>query len=192
MDYQTTNKKKKGFYARIAALLLLSTGALNSSAEPYYSNTNKVPVPTSATYYSIVSDTPSLTLEDKRSKKLNLTDLKGKVVVINFWAPWCAPCREEMPGLDKLYRRLKSDPNLVFVTVDMDRNLKKSLAFMSSNRLTLPVYVAASQIPADFIGDAIPTTVILDQSGKIVFKQEGGLDFNDEHFIKYLKSLLTK
>ncbi|WP_436536606.1 TlpA family protein disulfide reductase, partial [Klebsiella pneumoniae] len=79
-----------------------------------------------------------------------------------------------MPGLDKLYRRLKSDPNLVFVTVDMDRNPKKSLAFMSSNRLTLPVYVAASQIPADFIGDAIPTTVILDQSGKIVFKQEGG------------------
>ncbi len=182
----------KGFCAGMATLFLLSAAALNSSAEAYYLNTNKVLISTFNTYSSIVSDTPSLTLEDKNGKKLKLTDLKGKIVVINFWAPWCAPCREEMPGLDKLYRRLKSDQNLVFVTVDMDHDFKKSLPFMKEKGFLLPVYAAATTIPGEFMGDAIPTTVILDKSGKIVLRQEGAMEFYTESFIKYLENLSIK
>jgi thiol-disulfide isomerase/thioredoxin len=191
MSHQTSTTKMKACKIVAIGLFLIITAALNGSASPFYLGINNLSV--SAFKNSFVDKgTPSFTLEDKNGKRIKLTDLKGKTLLINFWAPWCAPCREEMPGLDKLYRHFKDDTNVIFITVDMDHNLKKSLAFMSSNQLMLPVYVAETQIPSDFIGDAIPATVIVDQSGKIVFKQEGGLDFNDEHFIKYLKILLTK
>ncbi|PAW95356.1 hypothetical protein CKK33_18370 [Mucilaginibacter sp. MD40] len=191
MSHQTSITQRKACKIIPIGLFLILTASFNVSASPFYLYKNSLSVfPFKIS--SVEKDVPSFILKDKNGKRIKLTELKGKILLINFWATWCAPCREEMPGLDKLYRHFKDDKNVIFITVDMDHNLQKSLAFMSSNRLMLPVYVAESRIPADFIGDAIPTTVILDQSGKIVFKQEGGLDFNDENFIKYLKSLITK
>jgi thiol-disulfide isomerase/thioredoxin len=188
MDRQTSNTKMKACSMVICCFFLIAT-AEYSTAKPNYLPKNSHPAAAFKTHSSMRKDTPSFTLEDKNGKKIKLTDLKGKVVFINFWAPWCAPCREEMPGLDKLYRHFKEAKNVEFITVDMDHNFKKSLPFMSSNRFMLPVYVADTEIPADFIGEAIPTTVILDQSGKIVFRQEGGMDYYNERFIKYIESL---
>jgi thiol-disulfide isomerase/thioredoxin len=189
MEHKTLNIAIKACKMVIACLLLLATAALDSTAKPHYLLLNSHPSITLKTYSLKRKDTPSFTLEDKNGKKVRLSELKGKVVFINFWAPWCAPCREEMPGLDKLYSHFKGDKNIEFITVDLDHNFKKSLAFMSKSRFMLPVYVAVTEIPADFIGEAIPTTVILDRSGKIVFRQEGGVDYYNEHFIKYLEHL---
>ena len=124
--------------------------------------------------------------EDEDGKIIRLSDLKGKVVFINFWATWCPPCIAEMPSINKLSEKFKDKSNVVFLMVDMDANMKKSQKFMQKNDYNLKVYVPASQISPDYFAGALPTTLLFDKSGKLVFKHEGGADYSNTEFEKFL------
>src|SRR5690606_29413117 len=106
-----------------------------------------------------------VTFMDEDGKKVSLESLKGKVVFINFWATWCPPCIHEMPSINKLKQSFDADDEIIFLMVDVDGKLDKSTAFMEKNEYDLTVYAPESQIPSDFLGRAIPTTVILDKTG---------------------------
>ena len=125
--------------------------------------------------------------EDSEGKITNLSDLKGKVVFINFWATWCPPCIAEMPSINKLKSKFKDNPNVVFIMLDMDSDLKKSLKFMERKNYNLDVYIPASQIPGDYFQGALPTTLLFAKSGKLVFKHEGGADYSNTEFEKFLE-----
>lgn len=128
--------------------------------------------------------------KDKNGKAISLSSLKGKVVFINFWATWCPPCIQEMPSIDKLKQSFYGKEDIIFLMVDVDNNIEKSTAFMEKKKYDLPVYVPVSNIPSDYLGGAIPTTVILDKNGNMVTRIEGGRDYTNSEIIKVLNELI--
>lgn len=138
---------------------------------------------------SNTAENSDVLFRDKSGKTVNLKDLKGKVVFINFWATWCPPCVGEMPSINQLYEKNKDNKNIVFLMVDMDGNLDKSQKFMSKNNYSLSVVIPASNIPTSFVDQSIPTTVLLNKKGEIIFKHEGGADYTNKEFQDYLVKL---
>ncbi|MEQ7800195.1 TlpA disulfide reductase family protein [Pedobacter sp. ASV1-7] len=129
---------------------------------------------------------------DEQKKAVALNDLKGKVVFINFWATWCPPCVREMPSINNLKKHYKNNKDLVFLMVDVDGNYDVSKKFMEKNNLDLPLYMPNGEIPSRFLGNSIPTTVILDKTGKMVARIEGGRDYMAPEIISSMDDLLEK
>ena len=121
-----------------------------------------------------------------------LNDLKGKVVFINFWATWCPPCIEEMPSINELKTKFAGNEDIVFLMVDVDGKYKKAQTFMNKRKFNLPVYVPHSEIPKEFLGGAIPTTVILDKKGAIAIRLEGGRDYSAPEMRRGLQQLIAE
>jgi len=133
---------------------------------------------------------PDVIFLDENGKTVSLKSLKGKVVFINFWATWCPPCIQEMPSIHKLKQSFKDSDKIVFLMVDVDGDIKKSQAFMKNHKYDLQVYSPHGDIPSDFLGSAIPTTVILAKDGDIVVRSEGGRDYTDPKIMKALNDLV--
>ena len=130
--------------------------------------------------------------KDEIGNVIDLSDLKGKVVFINFWATWCPPCIAEMPSINKLQEKFKDNKDFIILMVDADNKPEKSIKFMAKRNYNLQVFTPASQIPAELLGNALPTTVILNKKGKTVFKHEGGADYTNQEFITFLEALLKE
>ncbi|RZK71909.1 MAG: TlpA family protein disulfide reductase [Pedobacter sp.] len=128
--------------------------------------------------------------KDVNGAVVQLSDLKGKVVFINFWATWCPPCIAEMPSIDRLHKKYKKGEDVVFLLVDVDRNFRSSVEFMKQQKLDLPLYIAETAIPVAYFSGSMPTTVILDKAGNIVFQHIGAADYDNtkvESFIDQLR-----
>ena len=91
---------------------------------------------------------------------------------------------------NNLYKKYKSNNNIVFLMVDADGNLKKSVKFMDKRGFDLPVYIPASEIPETLFGSSLPTTVVLNKQGQAVFRHEGSADYQNASFIKFIDELL--
>lgn len=122
---------------------------------------------------------------------VDLGDLRGKVVFLNFWATWCPPCLAEMPAISKLQEKFKNDKQVVFLLVDADGNLPKSQKFMDKKGYQLPVYAVASEIPDMLFKGALPTTVVFDKEGRISYHESGAADYADAKFIAFINQLKT-
>lgn len=123
---------------------------------------------------------------------IELSDQKGKVVFINFWATWCPPCIAEMPAINRFYSSFKDNDKIVFLMVDVDNDPVKSQKFMDKRKFDLPVYTPASPIPSSYMGGSIPTTLVLNKYGKVVFKHEGMGDFSNEEFKTFVNKLIAE
>jgi len=107
------------------------------------------------------------TLADLQGKSWTLGDLRGKVVLVNFWATWCQPCRKEMPDLDVLYKRFK-DQGLVILAID-DEDVTKIKPFLTERPVTYPVLLDTGRKVNDlFRIDSIPKSFVYDREGKLV------------------------
>jgi thiol-disulfide isomerase/thioredoxin len=107
------------------------------------------------------------TLTDLQGKSWTLRELRGKVVLVNFWATWCPPCRKEMPDLDALYKRFK-DQGLVILAVD-DEEVSKIKPFLAERPVTYPVLLDPGRKINDlFHIDGIPKSFVYDRQGKLV------------------------
>lgn len=127
---------------------------------------------------------------NEKGEQVRLSDLKGKVVFINFWATWCPPCIAEMPSINKLNNKFKSNKDFALLMVDVDNNQKRSANFLKRRRYELPLFTPASEIPGSFLSGSIPTTVVLDKQGKMVFRHEGAADYTNKDFMKFITGLL--
>jgi thiol-disulfide isomerase/thioredoxin len=130
-----------------------------------------------------------VTFMDEKGNMVALASLNGKVVFINFWATWCPPCLAELPSINELHNQLTDNKNIVFLMVDADNNSKKSLPFMASHHYNFPAYTAVTPVPKEMMGNSIPTTVILNKKGQLVFHHEGAADYTNQKFVAYLKKL---
>lgn len=116
--------------------------------------------------------------------------LKGKVVFINFWATWCPPCIAEMPAINELYASFKDNPGIVFLLADADQDLPKATAFIKKKQLKLPVSTFRGTVPASWYSGTLPTTLVLDKTGNLVYRHEGAADFSNKKFRAFLEQLL--
>ncbi len=115
---------------------------------------------------------PAFTLPDISGKSVSLADFKGKVVVLDFWATWCPPCRKEIPDFISIQNEYGSK-GVQVVGIALDE-LPKVRAFVQANGMNYPVLMGTDAITALYGGiEGIPTTFIIDRNGKIVERFEG-------------------
>jgi Peroxiredoxin len=107
------------------------------------------------------------TLNDLAGKSWTLRDLRGKVVLVNFWATWCPPCRKEMPDLDGLYKKFK-DQGLVILAID-DEDIAKIKPFLAERPVSYPILLdPGRKVNELFRVDGIPKNFVFDREGKLV------------------------
>ncbi|TCK83622.1 TlpA family protein disulfide reductase [Albibacterium bauzanense] len=138
---------------------------------------------------AVAAQIPEVSFRDVKGKTISLSELKGKVVFMNFWATWCPPCIAEMPSINKLRAKYKNNEKVVFLLVDVDSKIDASTAFMKKRKFDLPVYVPASEIPREYFSGSMPTTVILDKSGAIAFHHLGGADYENPEVSAFIDKL---
>ena len=129
-----------------------------------------------------------LTFLDENYKEVNLNDYKGNLIMLNFWATWCAPCKKEMPSLDSLQINSKLDNLIIFpINVGQD-DLEKSLKFFQDLKIkNLRIYFDSSITLAKKVSlRGIPTTILINKDGFEFARIIGSIDFEDQKFLDWL------
>lgn len=129
-------------------------------------------------------------VKDLNGKKVDMKDLKGKVIFLNLWATWCGPCRVEMPSIQNLYNSVDKD-KVVFVMLSLDQEDQhgKIVKFIDDKEFTFPVYLPASPLPNLLRVTTIPTTFIIGPDGKVKSKKVGMANYDTDEMKKFLKEL---
>lgn len=131
----------------------------------------------------------NFTLRNINGEIVNFEDYKGKVIFMNIWATWCAPCIAEMPNIQGLYDKIENE-NIAFIMLSTDKNQTKAEDFINKKGYTFPVFMAASRIPQMFRVPSIPTTFVISPEGKVVSKKIGMANYDKNRFKKFLEELV--
>jgi thiol-disulfide isomerase/thioredoxin len=137
---------------------------------------------------------PDFTLKDLDGKTQRLSDYKGKVVLVNFWATWCPPCRREMPSMERLYRKLKNEP---FMVLAPDQYENFDLVFTFTGQLdpapTFPIMLDPESRSAKAWGvKGLPSSFIVDKQGRIAYRAIGGREFDHPEIEKIIRALIAE
>lgn len=137
------------------------------------------------------SQVPDISVVSLDNQQLTLSSLKGKVVLLNFWATWCPPCREEIPSMMKLNKFMSGKPYQM-VCVSVDEGGKKAIEeFFKNSGFSLPAYLDPTGQAAKTYGiTGVPETFVIDKNGILVKKVIGGLDWNSPEVISFLEDLM--
>lgn len=135
---------------------------------------------------------PDFALKSSTGQNLRLSEYRGEVVMINFWATWCGPCRQEMPLLDDLYNRYERVGfQLLGVNIDDDSN--RAMAMMRELGVNFPVLFDASKdVSKLYEVNAMPVTVILDREGNVRHVHQGYKPGYEEKYLNEVRSLLRE
>lgn len=130
---------------------------------------------------------PEFTLEDLKGNEISLSNYKGKIVFLNFWATWCPPCRTEIPGFLEVYKQYKSK-GMEIIGISVDRTGSRSVInFAEAFKITYPVIISTRKLERDYQpGRYIPTTFVIDEKGQIRHKHVGYMDKRtlENYFLK--------
>lgn len=135
---------------------------------------------------------PDFTLEDMQGNKVSLSDFKGKIVMVNFWATWCPPCIEEMPSMEKLSQKFKGD-DFVLLAVNVEEDARSIVEkFLKKTPYSFPVLLDGDAKVQQLYGAyRFPETVIINRQGEIVTKVIGGRDWMDEGLVSILAFMIN-
>ena len=127
---------------------------------------------------------------DKNDKKINIKEFNGNLLLLNFWATWCAPCKEEMPSLDRLQVN-QNLSNLKIFAINMSQESKQKVdSFFEDLNIKNfdPYFDAPTTLAKTFSLRGVPTSILIDKDGKEFARIMGSIDFNDQVFINWLKT----
>lgn len=128
-----------------------------------------------------------------RGQKVRSSDLRGKVVFVNFWASWCQPCKEEMPSVHSLYKEEFSKGNFVMVTILYKDNPESALEHMKVNGFSFPVYTdPRGNSAVAFKVTGVPETYVIDKNGALRKRVIGPADWNSSEERLLIDSLLKE
>ena len=131
-----------------------------------------------------------LKFKDLNLQEVDLTGKKGNIMILNFWATWCAPCRREMPSLEKLTHRF---PEIKVFAINMEKpnKLKAQDFFKFIGVLSLDIYFDPKlKLVKQFKMRGLPTSILINKNGQEFGRIVGEIDFTDENFIKLLKNYI--
>jgi len=135
---------------------------------------------------------PDFTLKSNQGSNIRLQDLRGQVVMLNFWASWCGPCRQEMPLMEDIFKKYES-LGFTILAVNVDEDSADADAFLKSVPVSFPVlYDNESKISELFQVDAMPTTVMIDRDGNKRFVHRGYKPGYEIEYAKQIKSLIRE
>ena len=126
---------------------------------------------------------------DKKDQKININEYRGNLLVLNFWATWCEPCKEEMPSLDKL----KSNPELDKIKIFAINIGKESLDKVNKFLIELniknfePYFDPPTTLAKKFYLRGVPTTILINKEGQEFARIMGSIDFEDKNFVNWIK-----
>jgi peroxiredoxin len=130
-------------------------------------------------------------LQDLSGTSRRLSDFKGKVVFLNFWATWCGPCRFEMPSMQRLYQGLKAK-GLEIVAVNLQEDRKSVQKFVDENGLGFPVLLdTTGRVGATYGARSIPTTYIVDRRGFVIAGTIGTREWDSGEYVRFFEKLLA-
>ena len=135
---------------------------------------------------------PDFALKSSTGENLRLSEYRGDVVMINFWATWCGPCRQEMPLLDELYSRYnRVGFNLLGVNIDDDS--RRAMQMVEELGVNFPVlFDARKEVSKLYEVEAMPVTVIVDRQGTVRFVHHGYKPGYEEKYLDQIRSLLRE
>ncbi|MDB2515238.1 TlpA family protein disulfide reductase [Candidatus Pelagibacter bacterium] len=127
--------------------------------------------------------------KDKNQKDVNLANYKGKLIVLNFWATWCAPCREEMPSLDNLQSNSRLNNLKVFpINIGQEDLSKSEIFFKELNIKNLDIFFDSTiTLAKKFTLRGLPTTILFNKEGEEFARIIGSINFDNEEFINWLE-----
>lgn len=135
---------------------------------------------------------PEFAFKDQSGKERSLSGLRGKVVLVNFWATWCPPCRDELPSMQQLQRRMVNKP-FEMLALSVDDSWESVNRFMKENGFTVPVYADFDKRISTLYGTHMwPETYIVDKKGKIAYKVIGAKDWTSSEVLKFLDVLIAE
>jgi peroxiredoxin len=131
-------------------------------------------------------------LTDLRGDSVTMAGLRGKVVFLNIWATWCAPCREEMPSMEKLYEGMRGDKDFVMLAVSQDTGSRDEvMAYVKKHGYHFDVLLDPNNAVAEaYQVSGVPETFIIDRSGRIVAHHSGAFDWSQPAIRDALEELL--
>jgi len=135
---------------------------------------------------------PDFALKSSTGENLRLSEYRGDVVMINFWATWCGPCRQEMPLLDELYARYERVGfNLLGVNIDDDS--RRAMQMIEELGVSFPVlFDARKEVSELYNVEAMPVTVIVDREGKVRYIHHGYKPGYEDKYLDQVRSLLRE
>jgi len=135
---------------------------------------------------------PNFTLKSRSGKNIKLSELRGQVVMINFWASWCGPCRKEMPLLEKLYKKYKA-LGFVILGVNVDDKPKQAESLLKQINISFPVlFDTDKKISAKYKVTAMPSSFFIDRDGKLRSEHKGYLPEYELLYKNEIKKLIRE
>jgi len=181
----------KAFYVYIACSLLVIT-SFKASAQQTPPDSK----------LAIGDVAPAFTITDLNGKAVSLADYKGKVVVLDFWATWCPPCRASFPGMQLAVNKYKNDPNVVFLFIDVSERVddyKDAISnFLTNSNYNFYTLAEAKnadntkkKILVDYDIPGIPTKFIIDKEGRVRFKSIGFAPMTPEKLADEVSEMIS-
>ena len=135
---------------------------------------------------------PDFTLESRSGENLRLEDHRGEVVMLNFWASWCGPCRQEMPLMDELYSQYK-DLGFTILAVNVDENREEAHRFLDKVPVNYPIlYDPEGSVSELYEVQAMPTTVMIDRDGNARYLHYGYQPGYEDEYEQQIRELVRE
>ncbi|KZY60751.1 redoxin [Oleiphilus sp. HI0071] len=148
--------------------------------------------PNKANTTEIFGAAPDFTLKSNDGSNVRLEDLRGEVVMLNFWASWCGPCRQEMPLMDDIYEKYQKF-GFTILAVNVDEDSADADRFLDAVPVTFPIlYDNESRISELYGVDAMPTTIMIDREGNARFLHRGYKPGYEDDYLKQVKKLIRE
>jgi peroxiredoxin len=132
---------------------------------------------------------PNFTLLDMDGVSHQLSDYKGKTVIINFWATWCPPCREEMPSMERAWNKIK-DQNIIMFAINVGEDEDTIFTFLGDYPASFTILLDTSgTLIEQWPVKGLPTTFVVSPKGKLVYRAIGGREWDDEALLDKIRKL---
>ncbi len=135
---------------------------------------------------------PDFTLKSMTGENVKLSELRGNVVMLNFWASWCGPCRQEMPLLNDFYNKYKK-LGFVLLGVNVEEDSSKAANYLREVPVDFPIlYDNTNSVSKMYDVDAMPSTVLIDRNGNVRFLHRGYKPGDEKQYKKLMKVLMRE